>query len=233
MARPLITKTDIWKEIVIQSVEVFNDALLELRNKGHLPDSETLLNRELDFCLLESIRKKAEEGKVIDIAPMIDARNQPDPDDPPGAIREKKFPDFSIPYIDHAEPDARKSRRVFVIECKRLGKPVRSDWVFNENYVHHGIRRFITMEHGYAKNERFGAMVGYIQSMDFDDILAEVNAAADNATIPKLQKPGNGWNEKGTSHMDQTLNRPFPISPFQLSHLWIDLRDCNENYTTS
>ena len=31
----------------------------------------------------------------------------------------------------------------FVVECKRLGIPSSQKWILNENYVNHGVRRFV------------------------------------------------------------------------------------------
>ena len=69
--------------------------------------------------------------------------NQPDPNDRVRAERESKRPDFNWGFTDPHEEDFRTSAKQFVVECKRLGAAPRSDWVLTENYVEHGILRFI------------------------------------------------------------------------------------------
>lgn len=68
-------------------------------------------------------------------------------------------------------------------------------------------------------------MVGYVQSMELDEIFAEVNITAALAGIPELSAPISGWQINATSHLAHQLDRPFPISPFQLSHFWVDIRN--------
>jgi hypothetical protein len=104
--------------------------------------------------------------------------------------------------------------------------PPRADWVLNENYVQNGILRFMTEEHGYAKGEKSGAMVGYIQNMEFKDILKEVNMAANVAVIPQLTLSKKIWLKQGTYNLEHMIPRPFSHSPFLLMHFWIDIRNC-------
>ena len=94
----------------------------------------------------------------------------------------------------------------------------------NSNYIMHGVLRFIRHEHGYSKGDRSAAMVGYIQSMRFEDILSEVNAVANSIPITTITASATGWQVRGISSLHQVLLRPFPVSPFTLQHLWIDLR---------
>jgi hypothetical protein len=126
---------------------------------------------------------------------------------------------------DHGADDPLSGVWTFVIECKRLGDSGRSDWVLNQNYVNHGIIRFIAVEHGYARNDGAGAMVGYVQNMDLPDILAEVNTAASSAGIPDLLLSGVGWKPDSTSLLDHILTRSEGVSPFHLAHFWVDLRN--------
>ena len=225
MSQPRISRLRIWKKHELRVVDVLLVALELLRNKGNLPQKEVLLNRELYFCLLEANKKMKKSGyEYFDHIPTPEGHNPPDPDDELMAVRENKIPDFYWGYIDHTESDPRRSARNYVIECKRLGRPLRADRIFNHNYVHKGILRFITEEHGYAKGEKSGAMVGYVQSMEFDEILCEVNDSAASFGIPDLKAPDNGWQINGTSQLAHQLTRKFAFSPFQLSHFWVDLR---------
>ncbi len=225
MSRPQISRLNTWERFEKHVLEVFIEALLILLNKVDLPNSENELNRELYFCLLEANHKLYRSGTGgFDYPPSYEAQNPPDPEDKFVARREKKRPDFYWGYLDHSETDPRKSSRNFVFECKRLGKPVRSDWILNENYVRHGIFRFISEDYGYSKNEKSGAMIGYVQNMNFDEILAKVNKTAKKESILEIETPIAGWKEKDVSMLEQKLKRAFPIKSFNLKHLWVDLR---------
>jgi len=230
MSQPHISRLSIWEKHESRVIDVLLAALEILQIKLGLAPSEIDLNRELYFCLLEANRQQWAMGNGFDHPPISEAKNPPYPDDVQRARRESKIPDFQWGFIDHTILDPRHSARYFVFECKRLGKPPRADWVLNENYFYHGILRFMTEEHGYAKGEKSGAMVGYIQSMDFEDILNEVNIAASVALIPPLTLSKKAWHKQGTYNLEHILTRPFALSPFLLLHFWIDLRNC---YITS
>lgn len=65
---------------------------------------------------------------------------------------------------------------------------------------------------------------GYVQSMEFDDILVEVNATCNSKEISEIGIPIGGWKIKGISRVEHQLDRPFAYSPLHLSHFWLDLR---------
>ena len=195
-------------------------ALKKLRDIPELPESEVELNRHFYFCLLEASRELYPDDEV---APVAEGNNQPDPDDEARAKRELKRPDFQWVYLDRYEASARHSSKQFVVECKRLGKALRADWVFNVNYVQHGIIRFREPEWSYAKRFPAGAMVGYWQSMEPHDLHGEVNEECSKTAVPALVLNGS-WNPGGVSRCSHALTRPFEISPFTLHHLWVDLR---------
>lgn len=190
-----------------------------LRERDDLPETEVDLNREFYFCLLSASRELDEE-----IAPLYESNNQPDPDDERRSRRESKRPDFQWVYLDRFERDPNRSSKQFVVECKRLGSPPRSDWVLNSNYVEHGIIRFINPDWGYAQRFSTGAMIGYWQSMELENILTEVNEATKKRGIPFVVLFQAGLLLDSVSKLGHTLNRPFAISPFELLHRWVDLR---------
>jgi len=193
--------------------------------KPGLIQDEDELNRELYFCLLEANRYYYELGQGIDSPPTYDAKNQPSDVHKRKAPREEKRPDFQWGYIDNNESDPRKSSKLFCIECKRLGQAI-SNWILNENYVNHGILRFVSEEHSYALDVESGAMVGYIESLDFDLILHEVNETLSKLSpqLPEINSDSNGWKKDECNILQQRFERSFPITPFELKHLWIDLR---------
>ncbi len=230
MKQPRLSRLNIWKKHEQRVLEVFLEALLILQKNANLDKSEVFLNRELFFCLLEANRKLRELGGGFEYPPTAEAKNAPSPDDEIRTQREDKIPDFAWGFIDHTEINPKRSARYFIIECKRLGKKPRSDWIINENYINHGVLRFLKEDYGYAKDEISGAMVGYIQSMDFDEILCEVNNAASPQAVPPLSASYEGWQKQGISRLSHVLVRQFGGSPFLLQHFWIDLRD---KYITS
>jgi hypothetical protein len=133
MSQPRLSKLDIWRNHENRVIGVLLEALRILRSKKP-NQSETRLNRDLYFCLLEANRVMWKSGKGgFDHPPTPEGKNPPDPDDDYEARREKKIPDFYWSFIDNLAPDPRHSGRFFVIECKRLGKPKRANWIFNEN----------------------------------------------------------------------------------------------------
>jgi hypothetical protein len=225
MSQPHILALDLWTRHEARVLDVLVEALTLLQREPNLEESEVDLNRRLYRCLQNANRNLYLLGRSFDIVPTLDGKNPPYADDQQRATRENKVPDFYWGFTDHTAP-VEKSYRHFVVECKRLGKRVSSQWVFNTNYVQHGILRFITEEHGYAMGEESAAMVGYIQNMDVNDIFVEVNSAAQAASIPALFLHDETWNEGGITRLEHTLERRIPVFRFALHHLWVDLRNC-------
>jgi hypothetical protein len=197
-----------------------------LRSKPELPTIEDhpkkhSLNRELYKCF----RKACHRKKLPYHIPTREGKNPPYESDIDPTERESYIPDFLWKIVDD-QADEEFCERHFVLECKRLGSPSSKTWKLNENYVQNGIRRFITQPHEYGKGDDACGMVGYVQSMAFDEILKEVNLAIiqNPEPISLLSPPIEGWNEKGVSTMEHQLERLFPISPFRLRHFWVDLR---------
>lgn len=225
MRQPRISQLQTWERHVNLVLRVLVRALSLLQSRAGNTESETSLNRELYFCLLKANDEiYRSSGSAFDHAPTYEGKSSPDPDDLERAARENKIPDFCWGFIDHTATDPRRGARNFYIECKRLGRPTRADWVFNENYIHHGVLRFVTEEHAYAKGEKQAAMVGYVQNMDFVDILDEVNKTATKVSIPTLNGPIGGWKTAGTSRLGHELTRSLRGCPFGLQHFWIDMR---------
>lgn len=189
---------------------------------------EDKVNRELYFCLREANEELLKKGKGVKGLLLYETRNQPDfQDEIPGESEYKRC-DFLWGFFDDLAVFREEvGERFFYIECKRLGAKIHSG-ALNEKYVQNGMQRFITTEHKYGKNESSGAMIGYVENMEFDNILNEINTAITAAleAISPLLKPSEGWQEQATSRIDHEFERPFPISPFHLWHFWIDLRGC-------
>jgi hypothetical protein len=210
----------LWATRETKCLSIIDRALSLLREEEDLPETEIELNRRLYFCLLAASRELYPDDEI---APVTECNNQPDPDDEARAKREQKRPDFQWIFLDRYEAEPQSSSRQFVVECKRLGRPSRPDWVLNLNYSLHGVARFRDPDWAYAKLMQSGAMVGYWQSMDKKDVLLEVNDGCKTNSVPELLLIG-AWNPGSTNRLEHILERAFQISPFKLHHLWIDLR---------
>ena len=224
MARPRISELNTWEKYKRKIFEVMIEALAILQDETRSEEDEPVLNRRLYNCFVQANHRL----KLNHHLPTPEGKNPPDPDDEERATRENKIPDFYWHFVDHTMLDSRRCARRFVLECKRLGKPPSSGWILNENYVQNGICRFITEEHGYGKGDESGAMIGYVQHMEFDVVFCEVNAtiAINGEPVTILQPPVGGWKVDGISCLDHTFERSFAKTPFHLWHLWVDLCSC-------
>lgn len=225
--RPRLSQLDLWKRHEERVCEVLAYALTLLQNKLDLIQDEDKLNRELHFCLREANDYYYKQGRGVDTPFIYEAQNQPSRHHRrKKATREDKRPDFQTGFVDHSEYDPQKKDKFFCIECKRLGKASSRKWILNENYVNNGIARFIEEQHGYAFEVESGAMVGYVESSDFDNILLEVNAAliAFEPTLLEIQSSNSIWSSVECNLLEHTFKRSFPSFSFVLKHFWIDLR---------
>jgi hypothetical protein len=194
---PSLKSRSFWAKREARCLAILEHALLSLREESNLPDAEVDLNRRLYFCLLQASRKLHPNETI---APTPECNNQPDVDDQARAIREQKRPDFQWIYLDKYEADPNRSSKQFVVECKRLGKPARIDWVLNANYVNHGVCRFKDAQWAYAKRFPSGAMVGYWQSMVAENILADVTDELRKHSLPEIVIKGT-WKSSAVSHL--------------------------------
>jgi hypothetical protein len=218
---PSLRSLNSWGKHTARFLAILERALELLQAETDLPSAEVELNRKLYFLLLLAT---GELYPTEEIAPSGECNNQPDADDEARVKREHKRPDFQWIYRDRYEPDPRRSSKQFVVECKRLGTPLRSDRILNADYIEHGVWRFVTSDSGYAKGFPSAAMVGYWQDMVANDVLREVNEAARRRGVSRLDLSREGWQHGGVSKLGHRCERPFPISPILIYHLWADLR---------
>jgi hypothetical protein len=213
-----LSEIDHWGLHVGRCLRVLRRALdLLATNAVAEPLDENVLNRELYWCLLEAHRQL---GSAAPPAPPIpEARNPPNSSDVERAVRENKIPDFQWGVFDDNAVDPRDSARHFVVECKCLFETRRSDWVYTEQYVVAGIRRFIDPGHGYGKGMDRGAMIGYVQQLTIAEALDRVNASARTHAVPMLA--AGALRGADAADFEHDLQRPFHASPFHLHHLWI------------
>ncbi len=227
MTRPRLSTALTWARFEEAVHAVFTEALRRLANSSKLETSEEPINftlywlsREVHYEML-----KSPQGS-IPFAIMFDSTNQPEPDDVFRSRRLRKRPDFGCIITDSQAADFRQAQIGYYLECKRLGK-AEGSWILNENYCEHGLCRFMREESGYAKGCASAAMIGYMQNMAPEGVLAEVNSFASERGIPSLSRAAAAWAAKDVTRLSQApLNRAFGTSPIQLSHFWIDLRHC-------
>jgi hypothetical protein len=212
--RPSLMSIDLWPLHESRCMQLLREALI-LLDDGPVDEGECDLNRRLYRSIIAAHTRAARDGAEQLPVVVPEGRNPPVESDAERAAREYKIPDFYWAYVDHlAEPGA---ARQFVVECKRLTKATKN-WNYTEQYVHAGVLRFVTVEHAYGKDARAGAMVGYLQAMDVEQALAEINTSANAQGIAPLtirRRPGDTLIE-----LDHQLTRPFPDSPFLLMHIW-------------
>lgn len=224
MKQPSIPALRMWYKHERRVLEIVCQALAELRQVQLLTEDEPALNRELHFCLRRVNARLHRQGRGLASPPIWEGQNQPLVDDQTRAARENKRPDFQWGFVNLQETDDDRASMLYTIECKRLGKAA-SRWILNVNYVENGVVRFVVEEHGYGKAARSGAMVGYVQSMPFAQILAEVNVAANERLLPPIALDDDTWSEGGVTRLGHRLTRPASLlSPFDLRHIWVDLR---------
>ena len=196
-------------------------ALCELRDLPGLPEGENAINGKLHECLRRAAKVVRPRGPYGTIG--YECPPQPFGESQETSRRLKACPDFVWGFVDHREPDPLSNAREFVIECKRIRNRSRS-WNYNESYVTDGVQRFIDSSKRYAIGVASGVMVGYWQDMEAGDILGEINNFAAGLGIPILILSADGWQIAAVSKFGHTLTRPFPVTPFDLGHLWVDLR---------
>lgn len=226
MSQPRISQGNTWERYKQDIFLLIHETLLILQLQTNLPKIEdspnqTSLNRELFRCFQKACIKLSLSFHL----PTREGKNPPYFGDITPAGREEKRPDFYWQFIDSLASEEFCERR-FILECKRLGSPSSPTWKLNPNYVNHGILRFLSSPHEYGKGDDAGGMIGYMQSMDFNEILQEINRSGQNNSkpIPLLQLVKD-WEEQGISELIHDFERPFPISLFRLYHFWVDLRE--------
>jgi hypothetical protein len=198
---------------------IVREALLLLESRGSNVE-EPALNRELFQCILQVIRRRSASGEhTVDVPPVFDGPNPPLRADP--SSEERKRPDFRWDLMDHAAPSVATCVIQFVVECKRLGSPIASRFL-NSLYISTGVLRFVDEDWAYGRNSASGTMVGYVQSLDFEKVLDEVNIEAAKLGLPALM--ACDCDEATLHESTHVLLRPVALSPFELVHLWVDLR---------
>ncbi|MEA5529212.1 hypothetical protein VB638_06340 [Dolichospermum sp. UHCC 0684] len=217
-------REDIWTRHEKRVLEIFKLALKMLREESSLPDNENEINRKLCLLVRRANGDLQNQNQGIEWPITYESNNQPDADDVTQSTREFKRPDFQWGVCDTNELDPDRRDKFYIIESKRLGSPSSSTWIFNKNYVVRGIKRFVDPEWSYGKSSHSGAMIGYIQYMELQTILEEVNTNAASELLPNITISSDG-EQPDITRLDQRLEREqIQPTPFDLRHLWVDLK---------
>jgi hypothetical protein len=219
--RPNLYRLETWASWEVFCLQCFELALLELRSMAVLPEGENALNGKLHECLRRAAKKVRRNGPYSNVG--YESPQQPYGESEESTRRLKACPDFVWGFVDHQEPDALLSAREFVIECKRL-RHASPSWKYNESYVEDGIQRFVSLDKKYGIGVASGAMVGYWQSMEAESVLREINDALTECSLPSLALSNSERQTKGVNKLKHKFKRSFPVSPFTLEHLWVDVR---------
>lgn len=205
----------LWKRRSELFLNILREALELLPGKDSA-ENETALNRELLLCIEEVYQSRVERSlEIPDFLPVSDAPNPPLRPERTSAERMK--PDIRWDLVDH-EAGKGIAIRPFAVECKRLRTPTKS-WNYNREYVVSGIARFASPKHRYGEHSDRGAMVGYWQGMKYRDIIANINKHLSGAGLPEISLGAGRLLES-----NQLLEREFPVSPYRLTHLIVDVR---------
>ncbi len=211
--RPQLSSLDLWSDHEQLCKQLLRDALAELEDSP-IDADENDLNRLLYRAIIRVSQRASESGDHVPVV-VPEGRNPPAASDKERAEREFKTPDFYWAYIDPLASDPNDASKQFVVECKRLAKPISR---YAREYVKSGIARFINIGHGYGKGVRSGAMVGYLQEVFLDEALMGVNRQAAEDAIPDLlalRRDG-----ESSAELVHQVTRQFTVSPFQLTHVW-------------
>lgn len=217
---------ELWNTHEALVLNVFLAALEWLRSDENLPEAENRINEKLLIQAKRVWQKLPTEKKPL-WALSVESQNQPQLEEDVGADWVKKKPDFQWQYVDHTD-NTEHGFKSYTIECKRLGYPLSKSRILNHEYVENGIQRFVAREHSYGKGSWSGAMIGYVQNMDLTAIVEQLNThILDHFSheIPVLKFSEVDFDERGIIKASQKLTRKnVPPSPFELRHLWLDLR---------
>nr|VFK11958.1 MAG: hypothetical protein BECKLPF1236A_GA0070988_100628 [Candidatus Kentron sp. LPFa]VFK27873.1 MAG: hypothetical protein BECKLPF1236C_GA0070990_1005410 [Candidatus Kentron sp. LPFa] len=209
-----------WKDHLDHYLAVFERVLLLLRQDGETPILEKELNRLLDLKLVDACVELDKRQRFFH--PTLEAKNPSDPEFRETQTYEEKRPDFQWTHIDQSIPGA-PVKRSFTVECKRLGKPINRRNL-NKEYVTRGVIRFRHPGWRYGKDLSEGLMIGYIQSGEHNGIRAKIDETLRSEDIDELTCNDSEWKKAGVSRLEHRFTREFPVSPFRLTHFWLDLR---------
>jgi len=214
----------LWQRHESLYLMVFSTALLELAGKEKISGDEDAIS-EMLCPILNSVCFNIAHSRNIEIrTPCWEPPILPVSNDELKGGKIRKRPDFTCKCYNSYANSAEEHEIPFHVECKRIGCPTSSSWILNKNYVCNGIKRFDSPEHEYGKRAPSGLMVGYLISMDPENILKEINGFQ-TKECPKNKAIASDFIQKHVNSTSQFLQR-VNVKPkdFKLTHMWVDFR---------
>lgn len=215
----------LWERHETLVLNVFMIALVKLQEETNLPEDEPALNELLYTLVRDSWCKLPQNEKPI-WSLIPNSENPPRTTSEIGKERTRKRPDFRWTLSDSLERDPRKAIKDYTIECKRLREKSSKGWDFIKEYVVSGIIRYVSKEHNYGIGTKSGAMIGYVQNMEYEEALKQINLTIREKKEYKIPEIAfdNLKDLAGIRKANHTLRRK-EISPsnFNLCHIWVDL----------
>lgn len=226
MNQPSIFTRDLWGNQEKRLIDLLVLALVMLDDEGRLPKAEEEITRRLAKCCTAAEFLLAKEGRGINGHLIWDTKDWFQYIDTSIPVGDVKRPDCQYQFRDQQASRSEDYVKALTIECKRLGHFTDSSHTkaLNQKYVLEGIRRFLDPKHSYGKLAASGIMIGYVQNMEFERILADVNGECAKEQITELALSMQRPPTMRTNHLDHRFDRPFLVSPFTLRHIWADLR---------
>ena len=219
----------LWRKHETLYLSVFSQALVRLSKKKHLMDedhiSEQLCPILNAVCFEKSNKRKSKKRNCEIRTPDPEIPIPPKTDNElKGGLKKARRPDFTCKCHNPFASCSEEHEIALHVECKLLGNQTSKTWILNKNYTIEGIKRFDNKSHEYGKRALSGMMIGYIISMEPEQIVYEVN------DFQQKQFPNNPalsfeFNNPPVFRTRQNLKRKN-VNPkgFQIIHLWVDLR---------
>jgi hypothetical protein len=194
-------------------------------NFNNLPEDEISLNNLIGVYARSIWSELPVKQKPMSFCLVPNSENPPRTKKEIGEEWTRKKPDFQWRLSDALEKEPVKAIREYTIECKRLRTKTRS-WDFIDEYVVSGIIRFLAEEYKYGIGTSSGAMIGYIQNMEHDEILKQINTVIQNQKDYDIPNIEISEKEDEIRKGNHTLNRK-KVNPsiFDLRHIWVSLRN--------
>jgi len=212
----------IWADHVNIYCKVFACALQQLQ-RTPVSGNENRISEHLYPLLKEECFQLKQAGYEIR-PPQWEGPQPPETQNEVSQEHVGTRPDFTCPFLDTSAETLEEWSIPLHVECKRLGKRTSPSWILNENYVTKGIARFDLASHKYGNRASSGMMIGYIISMEPEDILKHVNSRIEEnlAGVPPL---AFALSAVPLQSQQRFARRHVTPRDFTLIHLWVDIRN--------
>ncbi len=212
MNRPSLYSIDIWTHWENGILSFLIEALGELSKVAIPTDDENTITDSLHKTVLTI---KFKRDKITFGSIVRQTQNQPiyavGVSENETSLRKK--PDLLWVFNDENATTPEKSQRYFTIECKCLSTEEK-----DKDYVEKGVSRFILNDWGYGRNEKSGAMIGYIKQYDAGKHYICINKHNSINNYPTIIESSK---LNAISKYIQSIEiREFEPKEFTLYHLW-------------